>query len=306
MVKSMSLWSIPIFFIIILAVVYWYITISLIIIIIIIIIIYSQWKKISQRFKKSHQKDFRTFYDESYKKEYYSQSRGSQSRSYENYHQYDYENCDSNDYNKKSTQDESYQKSRGKSKTKSKAGKTKANRVNSRLEKFHITPDEAKIIFGKTWRVKLGKQEWEFYWIIRFIEIDFENDYNNNYRNKYGSVYSKVLQIIKIVMEENADLREEEEQNKHESGQDEDSNWDNNDYDYNNNYNDDSQISDDDIIAAFEIFELTRDSTKEQIKRKYRELVLKFHPDKNKSNDSTVKMTEINRAYEIIMEAVTQ
>ena len=47
-------------------------------------------------------------------------------------------------------------------------------------------------------------------------------------------------------------------------------------------------------------------STKEQIKTKYRELTLKFHPDKNKSKNTTVKMTEINRAYEIIMGAVVQ
>jgi len=51
---------------------------------------------------------------------------------------------------------------------------------------------------------------------------------------------------------------------------------------------------------------LARESTKEQIKTKYRELTLKFHPDKNKSKDATVKMTEINRAYEIIMGAVVQ
>ena len=61
-----------------------------------------------------------------------------------------------------------------------------------------------------------------------------------------------------------------------------------------------------DIAKAFDTFGLPRESTKEQIKTKYRELALKFHPDKNKSKDSTVKMTEINRAYEIIMGAVVQ
>ena len=47
-----------------------------------------------------------------------------------------------------------------------------------------ITPEEAKIIFGRTWRSKLGKQEWEFYYVVRYIEIDFEFDYNNRCRKK--------------------------------------------------------------------------------------------------------------------------
>ena len=56
--------------------------------------------------------------------------------------------------------------------------------------------------------------------------------------------------------------------------------------------------------AKYKYFGLTRESTKDQIKTKYRELTLKFHPDKNKSVDSNTKMTEINKAYEIIMMAI--
>ena len=42
----------------------------------------------------------------------------------------------------------------------------------------------------------------------------------------------------------------------------------------------------------------------EQMKERYRELSLKYHPDRNISTDTTTKMTEINSAYEIIMEAM--
>ena len=211
---------------------------------------------------------------------------------------------------KKTTQDDSYQKSkskrksRRKSKSKSKASQAKSKRVEGRLEKYNITPEEAKTIFGRTWRSKLGKQEWEFYYTVRYIEIDFEFDYNNRCRKKYGHLYSKVLQIIKIVMEENADMREEE--NRYEKYYYQDFNWDDDDYYYKNHYEDDSDINDKEIEKAFDTFGLARESTKEQIKSKYRELTLKFHPDKNKSKNATVKMTEINRAYEIIMGAVVQ
>ena len=283
------------FVILYLAVVHWYITIPVIIIVVWYFFFYSP--------KDSDKKEE-------------NQSRRSQSSSYQNYSQSDYSNynsnnSNSNDYYKKNTQDHSYQKSKSKSKrkskSKSKASQAKAKRVNDRLEKFQISPDEAKIIFGRTWRTKLGKQEWEFYYTVRYIEIDIEFDYNSRARKKFGHLYSKVLQIIQIVMEENADMRAKKEDNVKSitnipmmtisSG-----NYD--DYDYKNHYDDDSDINDEDIVEAFDTFGLTRESTKEQIKTKYRELTLKFHPDKNKSKNTTVKMTEINRAYEIIMGAI--
>ena len=272
-----------------LAIYYWYITLPIIIINVLI------WK-----YKSGG----------SEKKEDYSQSRRSQSSSYQNYSQSDYSkyNSNSNNYYKKTTQENSDKKSKSKSKSKSKASQAKENRVNSRLKKYNITPEEARIIFGKTWRSKLGKQEWEFYYVVRYIEIDIEFDYNNRARKKFGHLYSKVLQIIQIVMEENADMREEEGKQYKYSGYtyDDDFKWNYDDYDYKNHYGDDSDIDDEDIAKAFDTFGLAREATKEQIKTKYRELTLKFHPDKNKSKDSTVKMTEINRAYEIIMGAVVQ
>ena len=153
----------------------------------------------------------------------------------------------------------------------------------------------------------MGKQEWEFYYTVRYIEIDVEFDYNNRARKKFGYLYSKVLQIIQIVMEENADMREEEgrQRNKYSGySYDDDFKWDYDDYDYKNHYDDDTYIDAEDIAKAFDTFGLTRESTKEQIKTKYRELALKFHPDKNKSKNTTLKMTEINKAYEIIMGAI--
>lgn len=272
-----------------LAIYYWYITLPIIIIIVLI------WK-----YKSGG----------SEKKEDYSQSRRSQSSSYQNYSQSDYSkyNSNSNNYYKKTTQENSDKKSKSKSKSKSrrksKGSEAKAKRVDGRLEKYKITPEEARIIFGKTWRSKLGKQEWEFYYVVRYIEIDIEFDYNNRARKKFGRLYSKVLQIIQIVMEENADMREEE--GKQYKYSYDDFKWNYDDYDYKNHYRDDSDIDDEDIAKAFDTFGLARESTKEQIKTKYRELTLKFHPDKNKSKNATVKMTEINRAYEIIMGAVVQ
>jgi hypothetical protein len=294
------------FAIIALALYYWYITIPIIVAIVLL------WKYSTRNSNEKEDDQSRRSQSSSYQN--YSnekeddQSRRSQSSSYQNYSESDYSryNSNSNDYYKKNTQDHSYQKSKGKSKrksrSKSKASQAKSKRVNDRLEKYKITTDEAKIIFGRSWRAKLGKQEWEFYYSVRYIEIDIEFDYNNRARKKFGHLYSKVLQIIQIVMEENADMREEEGKQYNKYSYD-DFNWNDDDYDY-KNYHYDSETDEKDIAKAFDTFGLTRESTKEQIKTKYRELTLKFHPDKNKSKNTTVKMIEINRAYEIIMGAI--
>ncbi len=293
-------------YIIYLAIIHWYITIP---VIIIVAVLWHYGTRDSNKKEDTHSRREKSDSYQNYSQSNYeesNQSRRSQSSSYQNYSQSDYSNY--NDYYKKNTQDHSYQKSKSKSKrksrSKSKASQAKAKRVNDRLEKFQISPDEAKIIFGRAWRTKLGKQEWEFYYTVRYIEIDFEYDYNSRCRKKYGHLYSKVLQIIQIVMEENADMREEEGK-YYKYSYDDDFKWNYDDYDYKNHY-DDSDIDDEDITKAFDTFGLTRESTKEQIKTKYRELTLKFHPDKNKSKNTTVKMTEINRAYEIIMGAIAQ
>ncbi len=51
----------------------------------------------------------------------------------------------------------------------------------------------------------------------------------------------------------------------------------------------------------YEILGVPRNATQEEIKKKYRELVIKYHPDLNKNNpDAAKKMAEINEAYEVL------
>ncbi len=53
-------------------------------------------------------------------------------------------------------------------------------------------------------------------------------------------------------------------------------------------------------ISPYEILEVSRDSTPEEIKKKFRSLSLKYHPDKNPSSEATEKFREINEAYSIL------
>ncbi len=50
----------------------------------------------------------------------------------------------------------------------------------------------------------------------------------------------------------------------------------------------------------YKIFGLSQTTTKEEIKKRYRELAKKCHPDVNKSPDATAKMQEIQEAYYIL------
>ena len=204
-----------------------------------------------------------------------NESRRSQSSSYQNYSQSDYSQSDysyqdfsSDDYYKKKTRDYSHTNSR-----KKRRSQAQIKRIDERLEKFEITRIEAQTIFGKRWESQMGKPDWGFYHVIQTLGIRLKYSYNDYYRKKFGYLYSKVLEIIRIVTSEN-------------------------NYD---NYETELEISDETISKAFRTFDLPQESTADQIKSKYRELSLKYHPDKNKTRDTTAKMSEINNAYEIIM-----
>jgi molecular chaperone DnaJ len=51
----------------------------------------------------------------------------------------------------------------------------------------------------------------------------------------------------------------------------------------------------------YEIFGVSKDASPEEIKKKYRELVMKYHPDLNKNNpEAAKKMAEVNEAYQVL------
>lgn len=57
--------------------------------------------------------------------------------------------------------------------------------------------------------------------------------------------------------------------------------------------------SNNDLPNYYEILEISKDATQEEIKNKFRELAKKTHPDKTKK-DSEEEMAELNRAYEVL------
>lgn len=54
----------------------------------------------------------------------------------------------------------------------------------------------------------------------------------------------------------------------------------------------------------YEVLEVRRESTEEEIKKSYRKLAIKFHPDKNPGdNEAEERFKELGEAYEILMDA---
>lgn len=56
----------------------------------------------------------------------------------------------------------------------------------------------------------------------------------------------------------------------------------------------------------YEILGLSNDATEGEIKKAYRQLSFKYHPDKNPGVDTSNKMQEINRAYEVLGDKKTR
>ena len=50
----------------------------------------------------------------------------------------------------------------------------------------------------------------------------------------------------------------------------------------------------------YEVLGVPRDASVEEIKRAFRRLAMKYHPDRNKSPDAEAKFKEINEAYQVL------
>ena len=63
-----------------------------------------------------------------------------------------------------------------------------------------------------------------------------------------------------------------------------------------------SSTSEDETRSAYEILGVHRNVRKDELKRAYRQLCLKWHPDKNQSAIAEDKMKQITEAYRTITE----
>ena len=50
----------------------------------------------------------------------------------------------------------------------------------------------------------------------------------------------------------------------------------------------------------YEILEIGRDASEEDVRKAFRQKALEFHPDRNKDPDAGAKFKEVNEAYQVL------
>ena len=50
----------------------------------------------------------------------------------------------------------------------------------------------------------------------------------------------------------------------------------------------------------YEVLDVSKDASKEEIKKAYRKLALQYHPDRNKASDAEAQFKEISEAYAVL------
>lgn len=59
-------------------------------------------------------------------------------------------------------------------------------------------------------------------------------------------------------------------------------------------------------VSIKEILELSDNPTIEEVKRNYKRLALKYHPDRNRSSEAEEYMKRINKSYALVMQRIGQ
>ena len=178
--------------------------------------------------------------------------------------------------------------------------------IRDRLGRFDLSEEEAELVFGKRWRTKLGSEHYKLFDNIVKMQMNLL-DPSKVFRKKVFHIIDKVTRMIDSVYNEDPECmksfekfcedyspglldyfkREWEFFKKYKKSS----------YEYSENTLDKSE--------AYEILGLGITSTIDEVKTKFRELALKWHPDKNMKNKTQAEkmFVKINLAYETIMAA---
>ncbi len=178
--------------------------------------------------------------------------------------------------------------------------------IRDRLGRFDLSEEEAELVFGKRWRTKLGSEHYKLFDNIVKMQMNLL-DPSKVFRKKVFHIIDKVIQMIDSVYNEDPECmksfekfcedsspglldyfkREWEFFKKYKKSS----------FEYSENILDKSE--------AYEILGLGITSTVDEVKKKFRELALKWHPDRNMKNKTQAEkmFVKINNAYETIMAA---
>ena len=172
----------------------------------------------------------------------------------------------------------------------------------SMLNKFNLAEFEAKLVFGEKWENILAKKNTQDEKLVNSIlKIQTKIMFDLDYREKVIRIADRLILMIDMICIENPEIYEKytnsmghyEKIYKHQ--------W--KFFKKHKKTAFEEAENELDESEAYEILNLDITATFAQVKRRYRELVKKWHPDKNDSAIKTEverKLVRINQAYETI------
>ena len=181
------------------------------------------------------------------------------------------------------------------------------NHMYHRLDKYDLSEEEAELLFGKYWRTKLAGWNTDLFYKICQMKLELLTT-SNPFRKKVSHIIDKVIRIIDSVwIEYPQEVKQFEKTcNDQTPGG---SDWIEREWEFFKKHKkSSSEFSENTLDAseAYEILGLSMTVTLDQVKERFRELALRWHPDKNDSaikKECERKFVRINQAYETIMGA---
>ena len=184
------------------------------------------------------------------------------------------------------------------------------DRLLERLARYDLSKAEIELLFGKEWRNELSRLDYapaDLFYKIAQMKLELLTT-SNPFRKKVSHIIDKVIRIIDSVwIEYPQEVKQFEKtcNDQAPGGYD----WVEREWEFFRKYKKPSSEYSENTLdksEAYEILGLSISATLAQVKKRYRELALKHHPDKNEpaiKTEAEKKFVRINQAYETIMGA---
>ena len=172
------------------------------------------------------------------------------------------------------------------------------------LESIGLSEEEAKLVFGKDWKRKLTKSGYDDQFASEILKIQTKIMFDLDYRKEIIHLVDKLISTIDFVINAFPETAKKYAKNLGPYEEIYIHQW-----EVFKKYkktsfeiNSENELT---VSEAYKILELGITATIEQVKKRFRELALKWHPDRNKTNKTEAEQmfVKINKAYETIMEA---
>ena len=172
------------------------------------------------------------------------------------------------------------------------------------LESIGLSEEEAKLVFGKDWKRKLTKSGYDDQFASEILKIQTKIMFDLDYRKEIIHLVDKLISTIDFVIDAFPETAKKYAKNLGPYEEIYIHQW-----EVFKKYkktsfeiNSENELT---VSEAYKILELGITATIGQVKKRFRVLALKWHPDRNRTNKTQAEQmfVKINKAYETIIAA---